>query len=593
MPVHDVYSQRKADRQREADRLSRLHGRLANARLAVFLFGLGLLYPIFSGFISFWWLAVPLLAFASLALWHERIARRRRRAGQAVRFYEQGLARLEDRWAGAGAQGMEFLDPNHLYAADLDLVGKGSLFELLSTARTHIGAKTLANWLLAPAAAASVRARQASVNELRAELDWREQLALVGGQLTDQVNEKGLIAWGREPAVMPPGWRRLALDGVVFLTVLALAAWFYDWIPLGLVFLASFGQIGYVIWQARRVQRVLAAVEGQAKDLGLLSGVVSVLEARRWNSPPLCNLRGQLVGEGYSAAAAIGELHRLLDRLAWRENAMFLPVAALLLWGTRQAYAIDGWRQRHGPRLPGWLDAIGEFEALSALANYSYEHPDEPFPEITETGTLFDGVNLKHPLMPRASCVPNSVRLDAARPLLMVSGSNMSGKSTLLRVVGTSAVMALAGLPVPAERLTLSVLTIGATLRIQDSLQEGRSRFYAEILRMQLLVERARKHQPPLLFLLDEILHGTNSHDRRLGAAGVIKGLLDHGAIGLVTTHDLALAELESELNGKAANVHFADKLDEGKLEFDYLMRPGVVRHSNALALMRAVGLEV
>ena len=606
MPPHDTYSQHKADRHREADRLDHFHSRLANSRLIVFLLGLALLYPVFSTLITYWWLALPVIVFVSLAIWHERIGLQLQRAREAVRFYEQGLARLEDRWPGTGVQGLEFLDSNHPYAADLDIFGNGSLFELLCTARTHIGEKTLAGWLLAPADASTIQARQVSLEELRNELDWREQLALVGSQMNEKVNAEGLVAWGTAPAVLTAGWKRLLLDGTILLTVLALVAWSLDWIPLGLVFLASFGQIGYVLWQTRHVQKVLGVVESKGHDLALLTGLLTILEQRSWSSALLCDLRKQLGDGAESAAAAVGQLSTLLDRLAWRHNAMFLPIAAMLLWGTRQAYLIDAWRQRHGPRLAGWLDAVGEFEALSSLANYAYDHPNEPFPEILAPhsnpppgtgegakGPLFDGVDLRHPLMPRQKCVPNSVKLDAARPLLIVSGSNMSGKSTLLRVVGIQAVLALAGAPVPAERLSLSVLAIGATLRVQDSLQEGRSRFFAEILRLKQLVEKAKKQSPPLLFLLDEILHGTNSHDRRLGAAGVIKGLLHHGAIGLVTTHDLALAELAAELNGKAENVHFADKLDEGTLEFDYLMRPGIVRHSNALALMRAVGLEV
>lgn len=587
-----LYLARRHERQQEADRLSRLHGRIAHGRLAVFLLGVALLWPVFATAISWWWLAAPLAGFVGLALWHERVGLALRRALDAVRFYELGIARLEERWAGSGKPGLAFQDPEHPYAADLDLFGKGSLLELLCTCRTHIGERTLADWLLAPTDAATIRSRQEAVQELTPELDWRERLHLVGGQLAGAADTARLLEWGAEPAVLTLGWRRLLLDGVILLTVLALIGWSLELTPLGLVTLAALGQIVYVLWMAKAVQRVLGAVESRAAELAMLAGLLRELERREWSSSGLRTLRAKLGGGADSAAAAIGQLSEFIDKLAWRHNAMFLPIAALLLWGTRMAFRIDGWRQRHGTRLAGWLEAVGAFETLSAFANYAFEHPGEPFAEIVD-GACFDGVGLKHPLMPRAKCVPNSVRLDAARPLLIVSGSNMSGKSTLLRVVGVQAAMALAGLPTPCERLRLSVLNLGATLRIQDSLQEGRSRFYAEILRLSQLLEKAQEAGPPLLFLLDEILHGTNSHDRRLGAAGVIKGLLDRGALGLVTTHDLALADLAKELGGKAENVHFADRLDGGTLEFDYAMRPGVVRHSNALALMRAVGLQV
>jgi DNA mismatch repair ATPase MutS len=240
-----------------------------------------------------------------------------------------------------------------------------------------------------------------------------------------------------------------------------------------------------------------------------------------------------------------------------------------------------------------WIEVIGELEALAALAGYAYERPDEPFPEIVEQAPLLDAAALGHPLIPRERCVRNDIRLGGELRLLIVSGSNMSGKSTMLRTVGVNVVLALAGAPVRATRMTVSPLQVGATLRIQDSLAEGASRFYAEITRLKQLVDLARAAPPPLLFLLDEILAGTNSHDRRIGAEAVVRGLVDHGAIGLVTTHDLALAEVATALGPRARNVHFEDRMVDGKLEFDYRMRDGVVQHSNAIALMRAVGLEI
>jgi DNA mismatch repair ATPase MutS len=236
---------------------------------------------------------------------------------------------------------------------------------------------------------------------------------------------------------------------------------------------------------------------------------------------------------------------------------------------------------------------VGEFEALGSLAAYRYEHPDDPFPEVLDAGTTaFDGIALGHPLIAAAQMVRNDVGLSGARRLLVVSGSNMSGKSTLLRTVGINTVLAMAGAPVRATSLRLTPLAIGATLRIQDSLQEGRSRFYAEITRVRALADLTRG-PVPLLFLLDELFQGTNSHDRVIGAAGVLRSLLDRGAIGLVTTHDLALTAVATDLAPRAENVHFEDRFEAGDLHFDYRMKPGPVTRSNAIALMRAVGLDV
>jgi DNA mismatch repair ATPase MutS len=254
---------------------------------------------------------------------------------------------------------------------------------------------------------------------------------------------------------------------------------------------------------------------------------------------------------------------------------------------------LDGWRRTFGPEVPRWIAAVGEFEAFSCLATFAYEHPGHPFPELLEHGPArFDGAGLGHPLIPAAARVPNDVRLIGPARLLVVSGSNMSGKSTLLRVVGTNAVLALAGAPVCAERLALTPLVVGATLRIQDSLQAGRSRFYEEILKIRQLSGMA-DGPTPLLFLFDELFQGTNSQDRLAGATGVLRSLLDRGAIGLVTTHDLALTAIADQLGDRAVNVHFDDCLEAGELAFDYRMRPGPVTHGNGLALMKAIGLDV
>jgi DNA mismatch repair ATPase MutS len=275
-----------------------------------------------------------------------------------------------------------------------------------------------------------------------------------------------------------------------------------------------------------------------------------------------------------------------------RKNQLFLPFALIWLWTTQLAFRIDAWRSGSGSQVPGWIRAIGEFEALCALAAYAAENPADPFPELVVDSTCYEAEALGHPLIPVGDCVRNDLVLREPARVLIVSGSNMSGKSTLLRTTGINAVLAFAGAPVRARRLRLSILNIGATLRIQDSLQAGRSRFYAEITRVRQLVDLSRGPLP-LLFLLDELFHGTNSHDRCVGAESVIRGLIARGAIGLVTTHDLALTQIADSLASHARNVHFEDQLRDGKMYFNYRMHPGVVQHSNALALMRAIGLDV
>jgi hypothetical protein len=559
---------------------------------------------------------LPILLYSVLMVYHERVTRAWHRSKRAVAFYENGLARLNDDWKGRGQNGSRFRDDTHPYAGDLDLFGPGSLFELLCTARTRTGEDTLADWLRQAASPEEVRARQAAVAELRPQLDLREDLALLGGDVPAGVDFDALAAWGAEPPLLTVQWPRWVALGIGLLTTTALVGWLLalfglldDSTAFGRLFIQTgslpFGgllvvQLSFARWMQGRVQRVLAAVEQRGRDLALLSSVLGRLERATFTAPRLRELRTALDttahpggGRAVPPSERIAQLGNLLDLLNSRRNQLFLPLAFLLMWGTQMAHAIERWRRIAGPAIARWLRVVGQFEALCALAAYTYENPDDPFPEIVADGEVcYDGEQMGHPLLPVSRCVRNDLRLTGGLRVLIVSGSNMSGKSTFLRTVGINAVLALAGAPVRARRLRLAPLAIGATLRIQDSLQQGRSRFYAEILRVRQIVDLTRG-PVPLLFLLDEIFAGTNSHDRRLGAEAVVRGLVESGALGLVTTHDLSLTHIAEQLGRRAANVHFADHFANGVMTFDYRLQPGVVGHSNALALMRAVGLEV
>jgi DNA mismatch repair ATPase MutS len=321
--------------------------------------------------------------------------------------------------------------------------------------------------------------------------------------------------------------------------------------------------------------------------------VCGVLREETYTSPRLLALRAGLETTAGEAQQVVGKLQRLIELHDWQHNILFAPIAALLLWKLHCAFAVEAWRARHGGEVETWLRHVGEFEALSALATYAYEHPADPFPELAETDgpPVYEAEALAHPLIPAATAVANDVALGASPQVLIVSGSNMSGKTTLLRSIGVSAVLALMGAPVRAGRLRLSPVAIGATLRIEDSLQAGRSRFYAEVIRLGQIVATARIR--PTLFLFDELFHGTNSHDRTEGARGLLRSLVHLNAIGLVTTHDLALAEIGEQLAPTAGNVHFDDTLVDDEMRFDYCLKAGPVTRSNAIAIMRAVGLDL
>lgn len=600
---HAAYTERLGQRERQVRHCTQRDRAIGNARLILFLAGCGFTWFFLRpGTLSWGWLLPFVIGFAGLVLYHERVKHQRLRAERSVAFYTQGLARLEDRWVECGEFGDEFLQESqragHPYAIDLDLFGPGSVFALLCTARTSSGRQTLAAWLTAPATLEEIRARQAAIDELCLRLDLREELAVRVDDIAAGVSPQTLQDWGQAPPHLSGWWVSIVAGVLSFASLATLAAWGLTSIGPGPFVVASVVQGLFAASVRQRVGRAVVNIERIGRELSLLSAVLTCLEQEPFACPWLARLQALIATSGSPPSRQIARLNRLINLLESRKNQIFIPLAAFLLWTTQITAAIERWRAIAGRDIAHWLHAIGQFEALNALAGYAYEHPTDPFPELVswkeegQRSACFEGTGLGHPLLPEQRCVRNDIALNQSPQALIVSGSNMSGKSTLLRTVGVNAVLALAGAPVRARHLRLSPLTLGASLRIQDSLHAGTSRFYAEVMRVRQLMDGAAG-PVPVLFLLDEIFHGTNSHDRQIGAAAVVRSLLERGAIGLVTTHDLALAQIADSLSPRVANVCFEDQFEDGELQFDYRMRAGVVQKSNALALMRSVGLEV
>jgi len=585
-----VYSDRLAARREALARMERQHARIAGVRLVLGLAGVAVLIAL--GLAPWKTLLSLVVLFAVIAVGHGRLINARDRARSAVAFYERGIARLEHRWMGQGDGGDRFLPAQHLYAADLDLFGQGSLFELLATCRTEAGRATLARWLLAPAAPGEIRARQDAIRELMPDLDVREHLSVEGDQMRPGVDASHLAAWAHASRLMPGAGVEVAVRAVPVLLVAATIAATQG--APGMLVPGAAALAGLVALALRaKVLQVTEAVQTASRDLDVIVGVARVLEHRADTAARLVDLRSRLSGTHGSASASIGSLAQLVALLSSRSNVIFAPVAGLLMWTTQMAFSIERWRTRHGHQVPQWLEAVAEFDALCALAGYAAEHLAHVFAELAAPPAHLQATDLAHPLLP-ATAVANSISLGGAAPsLLIVSGSNMSGKSTFLRALGVNVVLAQMGAPARASSFRLAPLAVGASIRVLDSLQEGHSRFYAEILRLKHIVDLARGRGGGTLFLLDEVLGGTNSHDRRQGAEGLLRGLIGLGAIGLATTHDLALGEIADGWSPQAANVHFADAFDGGSLAFDYVLREGPVRTSNALALMRSIGLDV
>jgi len=591
-PAGPEYASRLAARLEVAQQRKIEERRIGTARMVVFLTILVVLWlAIDVELFSPVWALVPVLAFVRLVVVHDRVIRQRRTAERAAAFYGEGVARIEDRWAGAGNGGDRFLDAKHPYAVDLDIFGRGSLFERLCTARTRSGEETLARWLLSPASAGEIAARQEAVAELAPRLDLREAIALAGEDVRISLDVEILSRWSAAAALPALARYRVAAAVTVIVLVATAGAWAIGVGPIP--FLIAFLAAGLLTRHLRpHVHRITNAVQHPARDLGVFAELLALLEGQRFTAPRLLELAVHLQTDAEPASQRIARLRRLVHLLDAMKNQLFAPLGLLLMWETHVALAIEAWRVRHGAAIAAWLDAVSEIEALSAFAAMAYENPDATYPRIVDGPPRFEAEGLGHPLLPAASCVRNTLQLHEQPRVWIVSGSNMSGKSTLLRAVGINAVLALAGAPVRARAMRLTILNVGASIRTLDSLQEGTSRFYAEIKRLRQIMDLAAG-ATPLLFLLDEVLHGTNSHDRGIGSEALVRGFLARNAIGLVTTHDLALARVADVLAPVAGNVHFEDHLENGEMRFDYTMHPGVVTHSNALALMRAVGLDV
>ena len=603
-----LYKQRLDERRAAIAQREQRHRMLGRGKLAMAACGVALVWlALAQGAFSILWVLIPIAGFALLVVVHEKLLKELERRRRAARFFEKALARLEGNWAGTGEPGDRYNEAAHPYAVDLDLFGKGSVFELLCTARTRIGEDRLANWLKSPALPETVRARHAAVDELRERVDLREELAVVAEEARSGVDPVHLAQWGEAPAALRQGAFRMR---VRLHTALGVAGFAALWIHLihsanllalseGLdalmrdLFLVALVVNGWFLYRNSGVLGATAsAVEEAAHELGLVSEVLVRIEREHFRCPMLAGLRASLNADGEPPSRQLARLKRLVENLDSRDNVVVRVMEPFILWTAHLALQVEDWRAQSGTAVRRWLNAAGDMEALCSLASHAFEHPADPFPEFVAAGPFIEAEGIGHPLLAEDKVVRNDICIGGKLQVIVVSGSNMSGKSTMLRTVGVNTVLAQAGAPVRARRLTLSPLAVGASIRLTDSLQGGVSRFYAEILRLRQILDETAGPLP-VLFLIDEFLHGTNSHDRRIGAGALVRGLVQRGAIGLITTHDLALADIADELGERAANVHFEDQIEDGKISFDYHMRAGVVRKSNAIELMRQVGLEI
>lgn len=592
------YTQLRDEQQRKSAVLARL-------RLASFL-------PAMAALI--WWLgfegAVPaflvtatlLFAFGILVVLHARVEERAERF-EALRIVNaRGAARVARDWDALPAAPApdETLIEGHPYAKDLDVFGRASLFQWIGPGATEYGHRTLASWLLFPTSAPEIVSRQAAVAELSPLDDWREQLASFGVLASNHRPDSIAVfrRWAEEPG---PAVRGLAGIKVAVYAIVA-SMWilgglhFSGVMPNTLWGIPLLAGIALSFVTAASVTRAFDQAGAGERTLAQYAGIFAHIESQHFTSPALAALQQKMTAAGRSAPAAMRSLNRILAFADLRRGAALLhfPIQAVTLWDFHCLFALESWRRAVGAHVDTWLHAAAELDALSCLATIRRDHPEWCDPRLTADERVYRAVGLGHPLLPGDRRVSNDVQLGPPGTVLLVTGSNMSGKSTLLRAIGANAVLAQCGAPACATALQLPPCDLQTSIRIQDSLEHGVSYFMAALARLKGVVDAAQGEpgDRALLYLLDEILQGTNSAERGIAVQAVARHLLDAGAIGAMTTHDLNLAT-EEPLQSTARLVHFTEIVESGTMRFDYRLREGLATSRNALRLMELIGIHI
>ena len=546
-----------------------------------------------SHFAPNWLVIVPIIAMVASIPAYLRFQSEIIRIQRLQVFHDTNLSRVDGSKPQSGLTGEEFHTPSHLYDRDLNILGPDSLFGLLATVRTGIGQRGLARLLLEPATSQQSFERQHSIQELTPLTTLREQIALLGPSRFEEIPASLFDTWLNDP---PPTFHpavtwTLALTSTTIITLLLAGLLHYAaWSALFPYLTFAFAlQTAVALLVRRRVLPILNA-SNVARQMQLFADGLALLQQQSFNARQLRSI-SQACREPAPAASILKRIQSQFVIVEQRNKEHFYVLSLLFAAGTHAAIAIANWKRKHAPAMKQWMAAWAEFEALNAIANYAFEHPEDVYPTLlpADEPPTFQAVALGHPLLPSQVCIRNNVALDKDTRFYLISGSNMAGKSTLLRAIGLNAVLAYAGAPVRATSLRISTLSIGASLALTDSLAEGKSKFLAEVQRLYAIL--AACQHTPTLFLVDELFSGTNSHDRCIAAEAVLRLLLQHQAIGALSTHDLALTVLATPEN-HGINVHMASPDPDDPLAFDFRLKPGVNPSSNALAIIRMMGIE-
>jgi len=591
------YEKRKTYYAQRLEKLTLTINQLSNVRLVTFLAGCvltGFLFMTQRSSVGWGVVIFTLVSFAGLVLWHQKLKTQQNYLRVLYENYDQASKRLAGEWKSFPDKGEDFKDPTHPYSEDLDLFGTGSLFQWINIARTFRGREKLKEVLTElPEDTGTIQRKQAAIKELARNLAWRQRFLAEARMTKRPLNSpKLIIEWAKtyDPSYLRLGVlilaRALPIITGVFLLVYLLTARVSIWLPLtGLVIQTI------TLFVGKQRGKALNAVYTYKDSIKVYEKMLERFEKRTFQSDYLQVLKKGLYDrDGKTAFEQIRKLAGLAELIANRGNAMFLVINILTLWDIQCMIALESWKEKSGRSLGCWIETLAELEALSSLAIIHIDHPDWGMPDISGDNQDMVAVKMGHPLLRESVC--NDLSMTKGSGILLITGSNMSGKSTLLRTMGINLVLAYAGAPVCAQRFSCSILKIYTCMRVSDNLGENISSFYAELLRIKQIVS-ASKTEEKIFFLLDEIFKGTNSQDRHAGAKVLIRQLSKVGAMGMVSTHDLELGDLERESDRRIRNYHFREYYKNDEIHFDYKLRSGISTTRNAMYLIKMAGIEV
>ncbi|MDZ7740412.1 MAG: hypothetical protein U5Q03_01280 [Bacteroidota bacterium] len=491
--------------------------------------------------------------------------------------------------------GQEYINPKHPYTFDLDIFGPASVFQFVNRTSGNPGKSALADRLMNIDPRQDIQQEQKAIKELAPRLAFRQKLILLSKLHKNRENASEKVLDFMESKNIFQGKNALELLVKFFpfvsLSLLLLSIFLIPPGYLLLVLLLSF-VLNYLNF--RKVGNLHNKISGTNEALGSFAAVISILEKESFTSKKLQALKEDLIQKDAKASSVICEISKLGKRLDYRLNIyVSIPLNLFLLWDLRHVFLIERWKQKHRSAIPQWFGVLGQFESISSFAGLHFNFPDWTFPLADpETAFSIAAQEMGHPLIPVSKRISNDFSMEGNGKVALVTGSNMSGKTTFLRTLGVNLVLAQCGAPVCASEFSFTPTDLHTSMRIMDSLSENTSSFYAELKRLNEILQRAKNHDNVLL-LMDEILRGTNSHDRHIGSEALIKQLIKQNAVALLATHDLELSRLEEEMPDHLINLHFDVQIEGKELFFDYKLHAGVCRSMNASLLMEKMGIEL